>query len=613
MIRINGILKNICRPAIFVALSLICIIINGQESLDVVKKTGTQEKINDVNFYDSLKVKAGKNRFAHKIYDLVIVNTDQTVAKNTTSSNVETFTTYKGKIIRNIEINRLDVFGTDINNPSSQNTSRINKLLNRTHVNTNERIIRKYLLFSSGDAISPLILSDNERIIRQLPFIEDARIVIVPVSESEADIIVVVKDVYSLGIDYSFKSLEKGTARLFERNIFGIGHELEFVVPYDSHYKDSPGFGANYKINNIASTFTNLQFNFLDGLGRKTYGVNISRDFLSYTTKYAGGIAIRKTFTTVDLDTLPVPEPLEYTFQDYWAAKSFLINEESVTRIIIGARFTNNNIFARPVINSNSYHNLQNYKLFLGSAALSIQKYYKTNLIYSYGRTEDIPYGGLFRVTAGREFNEFKVRTYVSADASVGKLFSSLGYIYLNASYSTFLKGKALEQGLVSLRANHFSNLYKIGRFQMRNFIYLDYTRGISRYTDEYLYVDNRNGMSGFSNDSLKGTRRVMLNLESVVFSPLNIYGFRFAFFGFANMALVTPQAVDSNKVFLSGLGLGVRIRNDNLVLSTFQIRLGYFPNPPLYSNLSYLKISGEQVLRPSNFDTGPPEVFGFR
>ncbi len=41
-------------------------------------------------------------------------------------------------------------------------------------------------------------------ILRQLPFIDDARIIVVPVSDDEADIVVLTKDVYSLGGSYSY-------------------------------------------------------------------------------------------------------------------------------------------------------------------------------------------------------------------------------------------------------------------------------------------------------------------------------------------------------------------------------------------------------------------------
>ncbi len=52
---------------------------------------------------------------------------------------------------------------------------------------------------------------------------------------------------------------------------------------------------------------------------------------------------------------------------------------------------------------TNSYYRLQKYQLVTGSLALSSQRFINTSLIYSYGRTEDIPYGYMVEVMGGRE------------------------------------------------------------------------------------------------------------------------------------------------------------------------------------------------------------------
>ena len=160
---------------------------------------------------DSLKAKASKYLITRKLYDLVIVSSDQDSRKRITESSETKYLKYSGRKIRKIDIQRLNVFGSNINNPASYNPNKIDSFLNKTHLNTNEFIIRKNLLFSVGDTVSPLILSDNERILRQLPFIYDSRIIILPVSETEADIIVLTKDVYSLGASYEFSSINKGS------------------------------------------------------------------------------------------------------------------------------------------------------------------------------------------------------------------------------------------------------------------------------------------------------------------------------------------------------------------------------------------------------------------
>jgi hypothetical protein len=568
-------------------------------------------------FFDSLKVKASKNRFTKKLYDVIIISHKQTDKSTISSTSDASYLSHSGKKIRNIEVQRLNVFGADINNPASRSPNKTENILNKSHVNTNERIIRNNLLFSKGDTISPLALSDNERILRQLPFIDDARIIVVPVSEDEADIVVLTKDVYSLGGAYSYKGLKKGTFSLFEKNILGIGHELGIDMPYDSHVSDSPGFGVHYTIDNIKKSFVTLNFYYLNGLVDRTYGFSLNRKFISSTTKYAGGISVQRMYTKVNLDTLPVPEPLKYNLQDYWIARSFLINRESVYRIIIGGRYTNNNVFDRPFILPDSYYELTNYRMFLGAVTFSAQKYYKTNLIYSYGRTEDIPYGGLVRLTLGREYNEFnsyKRRTYLGTEIALGKSSKSLGYYYASAGIGAFLNGNQSKQGVLSLDMKYFSNLVKMGNNMIRNFININYTKGYDRNTNEFLIFDKEKSSSGFRNDSVKGTQRLSLSIESVIFSPANIYGFRFAFFGFADFSFLSQSNEAIGKGYsLSEIGLGIRIRNDNLLFNTLQFRFGFFPNPPIYSNINHVTISGEQLLRPNNFDTGPPSVIPYR
>jgi hypothetical protein len=566
------------------------------------------------NFLDSLKIRASKTLITRKLYEFVITPHATTSAKAITGPSDVHYMPYSGRRIRNIIIQRLNVFGSDIHNPDFSEPNKLENLLNKTHLNTNENIIRKNLLFNEGDTISPLTLSDNERLIRQLPYIDDARIILIPVSDEEADVLILTKDVYSLGGKVTFGGLDKGSVSIFEKNIFGMGHEFGIEVPYNSDFKDSPGLGVYYQINNIWKTFVNLNVYYIDGLGKKTYGFDLTRKLVSASTKYAGGISVREMFTSDDLDSMSVPAPVKYNLQDYWLSRSFLINEESVSRVILGVRYTNNNVFDHPFILPESFHNLQQYKMFLGSASFSVQKFYKASLIYGYGRTEDIPHGSLVNITLGKEINEFKKRTYFGTSLSVGESIKNLGYLYGSAGFSSFFNKGRTEQGMLMLRANFISNLTNLGKYRIRSFINVDYTRGFDRYTDEYLVFNSEDGFSGFGSDSVGGAQRLSAGLESVLFSPVNFYGFRFAVFGFANLGFLfdTNQFVGSGDL-LSAIGLGIRIRNDNLVLNTLQIRLGFYPNLPRYSDAKHLIVSGEQLLRPTDFEPGPPTLLQYR
>lgn len=565
-------------------------------------------------FLDSLKTRASKTLITKKLYDFIIIDRDPETTKEISGSSEEKFIKSSGLKIRNIEIKRLNVFGSNINTPDFFDPNMTEKLLNKTHFNTNELIIKKNLLFQSGDTISPLTISDNERYLRELPYIDDARILVVPVSDSLADVIVVTKDIYSLGARANLAGVGKGKISVFERNIFGMGHEFGIDVPWDADSTNSPGFGVNYKVNNLGRTFTDLGLFFNDGLGKKTYGIDIGRRLISSTSKYAGSITLRRTITSEDLDSLPEPQPVKYNLQDYWLLRSFLLDRRSVTRLIIGARYTNNNVFQHPYILPDSYHHLQQYRLFLGSVSYSVQRFYKASLIYGYGRTEDIPRGLLFNITAGRELNEFKNRYYTGASVSLGESVSKIGYLYSSAAFGTFIHNNKTEQGILSFRANFISNLAYTGRYRIRNFINVEYTRGFDRYNDESLTFIRDDGFSGFRNDSIGNSQRLAFNFETVLFSPVDFYGFRFALFGFADAGFLfgTNQFVARGD-FVSAIGLGLRVRNDNLILNTFQLRLGFYPNVPAYSSTTPLIISGQQMLRPYNFEPGQPSIIRFR
>ncbi len=565
-------------------------------------------------FMSTLRQKASKNRLTRKLYDIVVVYPETDGNKNLNERSESSYLSFSGKRIRQIDITRLSVFGSDIDNPAFYKEYKSRNFLNKTHINTLDPVIRNNLLFKTGDTISPILLSDNERLLRNLSFIDDARINVIPVSGDEVDIQVITKDVYSLGGTYDPSGLTSGRISVFENNIFGLGHEFGFEIPFDDDKPDSPGFGVHYLVDNIARSFINLGVFYREGLGEESYGLNMNRRFVSSETKYAGGISIQHMYRFEDLDTMEIPEPLKYNLQDYWLARSFLIDRQTVTRIVLSARYTNNNVLNRPFILPDSYHTLQRYRMYLGSLAFSRQRFYKSNLVYEYGRTEDVPYGSLIKLTVGREINEFKTRNYASSEISFGKSFRGFGYLQSSAGYGAFINHNRTEQGIVNLNAKYFSNLMPVGRSMVRSFVRLGFTRGFDRNSDEYLSNFNDNGFSGFRNDSIQGRQRITLGLETVIFSPLNIYGFRFAFFGFADASSLSgTNQILAKGTGLSGIGIGLRVRNDNLIFNTFQIRIGFFPDPPQYSRINNFTVSGEQPLRMENFDPVEPSPIPYR
>lgn len=564
-------------------------------------------------FYDSLKFKASRNWFADKLYDLVIINKSSSKNPQNMKPAETDFSRVEGRVIRNITVERLNPFGRTIYQDEGTSSGNMGEFLNNTHTTTREFIVRNYLLFSGGDTISAFRLSESERLLRQLTFIDDARIIVIPVDDTYSDIHIITKDVYSLGVSFSLDGLQAGKIDFFERNLFGIGHELILSIPYDYNKDYPPGFGASYKAVNIGKSLIDGTLSYYNAFGKEFYDATLYRKFLTTLTKYAGGFSIRQTYTTEDLDTLEVPQPLEYNNLDVWGGRSFLISEDNRTRAVFSARYINNNVFRRPEISGNSYRSLQKYNLYLGSVSISTQEYYKTSLIYNYGRNEDIAIGWMFQVVAGKELSEFKDRDYYGVETSFGGFNRNFGYIYARGAISTFTQDLVTEQGMLQVQAKYISNLKAKGRYKNRFFADLDYTHGFRRYEDEFLTISDKRGIRGFRNDSIMTNERLALSFEAVSFTPINVYGFKFVFFGFADIVMVgKDMSYTGLNRFISEIGIGIRIRNDNLIFNTFQLRIAYFPSPPDYSRMDYFNIMGERLLRPPDFSPVAPLIYPY-
>ena len=82
-------------------------------------KADSSRKDKTITFYDSLKVKASRTRLTKALFDMVIVSPDTVTRKKVVSNSQESFKEYSGKKIRKIQVQRLNVFGADVNNPGS--------------------------------------------------------------------------------------------------------------------------------------------------------------------------------------------------------------------------------------------------------------------------------------------------------------------------------------------------------------------------------------------------------------------------------------------------------------------------------------------------------------
>jgi hypothetical protein len=246
----------------------------------------------------------------------------------------------------------------------------------------------------------------------------------------------------------------------------------------------------------------------------------------------------------------------------------------------------------------------------LFSIGISRQGNRKDNLIYTFGRTEDVPFGYQFDITSGFEWMSNKSRPYLSFTAAYGSYLPNSSYLSGRLQYGTYFNNGESEQGVFRLQTNYFSRIYKRSSFQFRNFVSLLLTLGMNRYPGEYITISNRRGIEGLAGTSLRGTDKVVLNLESVIFTPYEIFGFKFALFGGLDLGFIKrEQQKFSDTRLFSGINAGIRIRNDQLVFNTFVIKFAFYPGRPENATAENFSIDYVPRTRFNDFLPDRPEI----
>ena len=132
--------------------------------------------------------------------------------------------------------------------------TRVGKAL---HKNTADKVIKRNLFFNEGDPLYPYLLADNERYLRELIFIKDARILVdfAEGSADSVDVIVLTKDVFSIGGNFSFSGTNRARLRLRDENFLGSGTKLQLGGYYEKERFPGNGFSAELVRRNIGGSF----------------------------------------------------------------------------------------------------------------------------------------------------------------------------------------------------------------------------------------------------------------------------------------------------------------------------------------------------------------------
>ena len=135
--------------------------------------------------------------------------------------------------------------------------------------------------------------------------------------------------------------------------------------------------------------------------------------------------------------------------------------KEKRVNLVLSTRLLKEQYIDRPALSEETFYPYQTKHVWLNSVGISYQYYFRSNLIYDFGRTEDIPQGMLLNFTIGPEYNEFNTRLYTGVSFSRGAYLGNLGYLYGLMEGGGYLKdSRKIEQGVANFQMNYFTNLY---------------------------------------------------------------------------------------------------------------------------------------------------------
>jgi hypothetical protein len=492
---------------------------------------------------------------------------------------------YKGKIIRKINVHVYDPFGYSVNDTSKKVINIFQKAGNKYHITTRKRIIRNLLLHETNDLLDPVKINESERLLRTAGYVNDARIYVEKVNEDSVEVNVFVNDRWALDAPVS-GSMAGGHITLRDRNILGTGQRFEQYIAYNimNEYE----FTGRHMIENISNSFISSNIFYSTTNNMVQTGASFNRGFYSALARWAGGASFAKTWGTYIYKSLVENEvkrsDLDYYNLDVWLGRS--MNTGTGKRI--NRRF--NNIVATFRYAETQYQHRPSFlidtnrvnistALYLSSLGFSLSKFYKDQYIFRFGANEDIPEGIVIQFLYGLQYKEFKsIRYYGGVDVSRGKHFENTGYFSVNATYGSFFNGGETGNATLRLGFIYFTDLLRIKKWYFRQFVYWKYINGVNKPDDEKITLRS-DELYGFKSGSLTGNSKIILNLEGVAYAPYNLIGFRFAPLLLLGFGMIETKDVKlfAGHVYQS-YAIGLLIRNENLLNSSFQFSFGAYP-----------------------------------
>jgi len=570
---------------------LLCSVLVGKAQLRSIEKNIALSK-DTGNFQKIVKIFKGKPNSLIDSSNIAISRYMKSVAS------------FEGKKINTIQIDQKH-FGSSINNPNKLKIDPLTKFADKLHNKTKENIIRKNLFIHEHEILDPLTIAYNEKWLRDLPYIQDARILIATskTDTNAVDLYIVTKDIFPFGGSFNIRNKDSYNATFSTENVNDGGNTFNLSNNFDKSRETKSGWGFDYTNRNVQGSFTDLT------IGAKSFSPNEANGDLSASNIYIKGSRPLLTpksewtwgfewFNTNNENVFPYKwtdsiynSSFNYNQKhfDAWIgyqlfSKQFSI-DNTLPHYFIQLRYLENVFKQRPLdYLSQIDKNYQNIEAILSSFTLFKQKIIRTQYLYGFGRNEDLPTGNSLVITTGQYTRENTPLPYLGMQLESYKLFPNESFRHINLSGGTSYDNQQLQDVRFLASIEQISPLHYLENgYKYRSILNISFTETLKNKFNEALLINSNYGIPQLNKERIYGGTRVTANWESVWYNSKSFYGFKTSTFAFGNLTYLrtvgTP--IQSGDIY-SSIGTGMRIRNENLIFGTIELKGFYFPRTNL-------------------------------
>lgn len=477
-------------------------------------------------------------------------------------------------------IGTIEIRGREVFDARGGGLFAFHRVANRIHVRTREHVIRRELLFETGEPLDGELLEQTERNLRSLWFLRDARVETVEVDEDRdgrperVDVVVTTWDRWSLAPRLDFSQVQDRTlweVGASEKNLLGFGKSITVShrrnldrVTDRVRYQDPQLLGSNVGLQASAARLSDGH----EGL------LAVDRGYLSLRDPWAfsaGVVSVARTEPIVEHGVEVERLPVRGEFVDVEAGRALLRGANHALRLHGAWRSHRSEVGGdeRDYVGPEA-----------GLRAVT-HRFARLTHVNQFERTEDFNLGTESHAVLRLSAPAFGGRraAFVSVGHRQGLRLRDDHFVVLGAGFGGRYERGAWRNAVAVLNARYLRKHSRRTAFVGK----LDYQHGRDLDPEVQFRLGADTGLRGYPVRRFSGTRSLLLSLEERAFFADDVWQlFSFGVAGFVDSGYVWPEgrAVDLADL-RTGVGVSLLVGSHRLASrGGVRFDLGYALDP---------------------------------